>query len=125
MIKTGKGRKKGCVKSGGRQKGVVNKITADHKALITASNPIEFLIHAFTTGTIKGNVNPLLEDSQKHQYLTLTYKERCDIAINLAKKIVPDLKAVDMTSDGKSIQFDSNTAADRIIALLEKSKNHD
>jgi hypothetical protein len=85
---------KGCKKTGGRVKGTANRLTTDYKQLIGDSNPIEFLLNAFQKGYIEGAVHPsMLEDSEK--YLTLTYKERCDIARDLAKKIVPDLKAID------------------------------
>jgi hypothetical protein len=65
----------------GRTKGIANKLTEEYKDLIAKSSPIEFLIEAFTKGRVGGDI--------------LTYKERCDIARDLAKKIVPDLKSID------------------------------
>lgn len=74
-------------KSGGRTKGVANRLTMEYKEMIEASGPIEFLIQAFTTGIVGAEV--------------LTAKERCDIARDLAKKIVPDLKAIEHKGDGE------------------------
>ena len=96
------GKPKGSPKTGGRVKGTTNKLTTDYKDLISESNPVQFLIDAFTNGYIEGNVkNP--EDME--QYLTLTLKERCDIAKDLAKKIVPDVKAIEHSGkDGEAIE---------------------
>jgi hypothetical protein len=92
------GKPKGSPKSGGRVKGTTNKLTTDYKDLIAQSDPIQFLIDAFTQGYINGNV----EDAESaEQYLTLTLKERCDIAKDLAKKIVPDVKAIEHTGVGE------------------------
>lgn len=88
------GKKKGSPKTGGRTKGTVNKLTEEYKDIIALSSPVEFLIEAFTIGRIEGNVNPLHKEDED-KYLTLTYKERCDIARSLSNKIVPDLKSVD------------------------------
>jgi len=97
------GKKAGSPKTGGRTKGTSNRLTADYKDIIAKSNPIDFLISAFTKGYIEGAVNPIQEDDSD-KYLTLTFKERCDIARDLAKKIVPDLKAVEHTGkDGEAI----------------------
>lgn len=85
----------------GRKKGIANKLAMDYKELIAQSNPIQFLIDAFTNGYIEGNVE---DPDDMEQYLTLTLKERCDIAKDLAKKIVPDVKAIEHTGkDGEAI----------------------
>lgn len=77
-------------KSGGRQKGTANRLTAEYKDLIIDSNPIQFLIDAYTSGQV-GNDK-------------LSAKERCDIAQTLSKKIVPDLKSVEYSGkDGGNI----------------------
>ena len=119
--KRGKGKPKGSPKSGGRQKNTVNRLTADFKTLITESNPVQFLINAYELGYIKGNVNPLLEDS-KERYLTLTLKERCDIAIALARKIVPDMKSTDITSKGEQIKVTNELDQQIIKQFLEERK---
>ena len=118
--KRGKGKPKGSPKSGGRQKNTVNRLTADFKTLITESNPVQFLIDAYELGYIKGNVSP--KDS-KERYLTLTLKERCDIAIALAKKIVPDMKSTDITSKGEQIKVTNELDQQIINQFLKEKKD--
>ena len=79
---------KGHEKIGGKTKGTINRLTAEYKELIAASDPVSFLIKAYTVGII---------DEEK-----LTLKERCDIARDLLKKLVPDMKAVELgNTDGE------------------------
>jgi arginine utilization protein RocB len=84
-------------KSGGRQKGTVNRLTDEYKEIIAASNPVEFLIDAFTYGYVenKSLKSKEVKDDDKFVSEYLSAKERCDIAKDLAKKIVPDLNSVD------------------------------
>ena len=80
----------------GRRKGVKNILCDKYRDLIAESNPIEFLINAFTKGYI-------LTPDMSGQILT--DRERCDIARDLLKKIMPDLKAIDHQGD---ISLDGN-----------------
>jgi len=75
----------------GRKKGIANKLAEKYKELIEKSGPIEFLIKAYETGKVGEDV--------------LTGKERCDIANGLAKKVSPDLKAVDHGDLGSNLTF--------------------
>lgn len=84
----------------GRQKGTVNRITQEYRDIIAKSNPVQFLIDAFQNGYIEGVVHPLQEESDaENRYLTLTLKERCDIAKSLTDKILPNLKAIEHTGE--------------------------
>lgn len=92
------------VKTGGRKKGTANRLTTEYKELIESCGTIEFLIDAFTNGYIENKALTKArkgKDSEyKHITEYLTAKERCDVAASLAKKIVPDLKAMDHTTGG-------------------------
>jgi hypothetical protein len=87
--------KGGKTPGAGRKLGTPNKLTQEYKAIIAESNPIQFLVDAFTKGKI-------LDSKGKQQGEDLTAKERVDIANNLARKIMPDLKAVEHTGEGGS-----------------------
>jgi hypothetical protein len=69
-------------KSGGKVKGTVHRLTSEYREIIETSNPLLFLIDAFKSGYVDGE--------------KLSARERCDIARDLVKKIVPDLKSVEV-----------------------------
>lgn len=95
----------------GRKKGATNNVSAKYRDLIIESNPIEFLISAFKKGFIADSDNI-------PQFLT--YKERCDIARDLVKKIIPDLKTIDHAGD---ISFDGNLESSITVKFITVDAN--
>lgn len=69
----------------GKPKGAPAKVTASIRKEIEDADPIGFLIKAMKGECVGGEV--------------LKYKERADCAQFLAKKIVPDLKSVEMIGE--------------------------
>ncbi len=108
-VRPNSGRKKGM--------GISQEVCDKYQDLILDSKPLEFLINAFKTGVVETKFQGLL----KHQYLT--YKDRCDIAEKLLRKVIPDLKAIDHKVDKDS---NVNYIISAIpLSAAEWAKKHD
>ena len=92
------GRPKGHPKTGGRQKGVPNRTRVQTLERINQeADPIGFLIRVasglqFEAATEAG--------ATKKEKMYPTHDQRLDAAKVLARKVLPDTKAVEMTGEG-------------------------
>jgi hypothetical protein len=94
-----RGRPRGLPKTGGRRKGQPNFITKDMKEAIIASrgNPVAFLLRIIEGQRIR--VGPLAGPA-KPQFEYPTLADRIRAAMALAQKILPDMKATELSGPG-------------------------
>ena len=91
------GRPKGQPKSGGRQKGTANKVNATTRERIEKeADPIGFLVNIVNGEPIEV-ANPA--DSSATVTVYPNYEQRQDAAKTLAKKVLPDMKAVEHSGE--------------------------
>ncbi|WP_428660472.1 hypothetical protein [Reyranella sp.] len=113
-----RGRPLGLPKSGGRKKGVPNKTTADAKeTILKRGKPMELLCDV--ARGLKIRVGPQAGPGEP-QFVYPTLGERLQAARTLLAKVVPDVKAVEVTGkDGGPIQ---NSTVDPVAqaAALER-----
>ena len=89
------GRPPGHPKTGGRRKGVPNRTRAQTLERISQeADPIGFLIHIARGLQFEAAVEPGAATKQK---MYPTHDQRLDAVRVLARKVVPDSKAVEMT----------------------------
>ena len=86
------GRPRGHPKSGGRQKGTANKVSATTRERIEKdADPIGFLVNIVNGEPIEV-ANP--SDSSNAVTVYPNYEQRQTAAQTLARKVLPDMKAV-------------------------------
>ena len=101
------GRRKGTRKTGGRKKGVPNKISRDVKeTILKRGKPLELLCDV--ARGVKIRVGPQA-GPEKPEYQYPSLQERIAAAKTLLSKIVPDLKSQELSGpDGTPLQFQRN-----------------
>lgn len=91
------GRPRGHPKSGGRQKGTANKVTATTRERIEKeADPIGFLVNVVNGESVEV-ADPT--DPSATTAVYPSYEQRQDAAKTLAKKVLPDMKAVEHSGD--------------------------
>lgn len=104
------GRPRGLPKTGGRQKGTGNRVTADLRQLIIdQAKPDKFLADIVTGRRVR--VGPQAGPGEAiYEYPTL--EQRLKAAAILLGKVLPDIKAVEHSGpDGKAIQNETRLSA--------------
>jgi|SRR5579863_7378716 len=92
-------RPRGLPKTGGRKKGVANKINvATRERIMQEADPIGLLISVVNGESVK---TATLDDNGRtiEAEVLPTLDQRLDAAQFLAKKLLPDLKAIEMSGN--------------------------
>ena len=97
-VKRPPGRPKGYPKTGGRQKGVANRTRVQTLERINQeADPIGFLIRVARGLQFEAATEAGASEKVK---MYPTHDQRLDAAKVLARKVLPDTKAVEMTGEG-------------------------
>ncbi len=96
------GRPKGQPKSGGRQKGTANKVSATTRERIEKeADPIGFLVNV-----VNGEPIEVADPTDPSATTTVypSFEQRQDAGKTLARKVLPDMKALGHSGDGPEFQ---------------------
>ena len=101
--KRGPGRPPGHPKTGGRKKGVPNRTTLETREYIQKrADPVEFLCRVALGLQVEAAPEP---GAREKALVRPTIEQRLDAAKILARKILPDMKAVEHTGDTSPFVF--------------------
>ena len=101
--KRGPGRPPGLPKTGGRKPGVPNRTTVETRSYIQQrADPVEFLCRVALGLQVEAAAEP---GSREKTLVRPTLEQRVDAAKVLARKILPDMKAVEHTGDSSPFVF--------------------